>query len=108
MPNDVEQNPPRDNIYFLEYVVFKVRARSLQQPLFSILRVLSWFCRQVEGTLFQLPKHLFSESEVFSAAFTLPPTEGVDIEGSSEAHPIELLGISRKDFRDFLQAIYPL
>ncbi|KJA28708.1 hypothetical protein HYPSUDRAFT_176537 [Hypholoma sublateritium FD-334 SS-4] len=84
MSDDSQQNPLRDDTYFLEPVFFKV-----------------------EGTLFQVPKHLFSEIEVFSTTFTLPPGEGIDVDGSSEGHPFELLGVLKEDFRAFLQAIYP-
>ncbi len=39
---------------------------------------------------------------------TLPSGDDVEVEGSSEARPIKLEGIAKKDFRAFLRVLYPL
>lgn len=57
--------------------------------------------------MFQIPKHYMSQIDIFSTAFSLPPSkEGA--EGFSEKCPLKLLLISKKDFKAFLKVLIPL
>ncbi|KAF8802633.1 hypothetical protein BYT27DRAFT_7215282 [Phlegmacium glaucopus] len=77
--------PTKDETYFMQVVVF-----------------------QVEDILFQVPRYQFEKnSEIFASTFLLPSGDRVP-EGSSEAAPFRLEGVSATDFRNFLAALYPL
>ena len=94
-----------DSAFFLETVVFLVGLipRMKQRPLSARLLVL-----KVNGCLFKVPKrNLQEQSEVFRDMFSFPTTTGKEPEGSSVSNPIVLDGISKKDFREFLQVLCP-
>jgi len=74
----------RDNLYFLESIVFKV-----------------------ENRLFKVYRHHFMESDIFNTTFSLP-SGNVQAEGTSEENPFVLHGITATDFQAFLKAISPL
>ncbi|KAF5372392.1 hypothetical protein D9615_009316 [Tricholomella constricta] len=77
---------PHDDEYYLEPIIFLV-----------------------EGHLFSVPRHYFaSASDIFSTTFSLPPGQGKSQEGSSDASPFVLQGISRADFKGLLRVMYPL
>jgi len=62
---------------------------------------------KVENYLFKVPRYQFKNSEIFESTFLLP-TGDSEPEGSSEAAPFKLEGVSASDFRNFLAALYPL
>ncbi|KAF8066541.1 hypothetical protein FPV67DRAFT_1195147 [Lyophyllum atratum] len=77
---------PRDDEYYMANVVFLV-----------------------EGHLFSVPRHYFAHaSDIFSSTFSLPPRPDQIQEGSSDAHPFVLEGVTRDDFKGLLRVMYPL
>ncbi|KAG6910323.1 hypothetical protein DXG01_011391 [Tephrocybe rancida] len=81
-----EKDYPRDEEYYLTNVVLLV-----------------------EGYLFSVPRYYFAnKSEVFSDMFSLPPQQDTKLEGSCDASPLHLEGVSRIDFKGFLRALYPM
>ncbi|KIK05754.1 hypothetical protein K443DRAFT_674820 [Laccaria amethystina LaAM-08-1] len=82
----VDATISKDNMYFLEHVVF-----------------------QVENSLFKVPRHHFSEhSAVFATTFTLPPGNDKPVEGCNENYPFKLQGVKKADFQALLKVLYPL
>lgn len=76
----------RDNVYYLEPVIF-----------------------QVEDRLFKVPRYNFErKSDIFEAMFSLPQIVGRDPEGSNESAPVKLEGVSKLDFQKLLEVMYPL
>ncbi|KAF8216953.1 hypothetical protein K438DRAFT_1798071 [Mycena galopus ATCC 62051] len=64
---------------------------------------------KVEDCLFNVPRYHFERtSEIFASMLTLPPGDGVKVEGQSDDKPIVLDGISKVDFRALLKILYPL
>ncbi|KAF8802634.1 hypothetical protein BYT27DRAFT_7244638 [Phlegmacium glaucopus] len=79
------EKPTKDETYFMQIIVF-----------------------QAENILFQVPRYQFEKnSEIFASTFLLPTGDNVP-EGSSEAAPFRLEGVSASDFRNFLAGLYPL
>ncbi|KAF4620933.1 hypothetical protein D9613_001094 [Agrocybe pediades] len=79
--------PQRDDVFYVDTITFKV-----------------------ENTLFRVPRCGFEAPGCFfTTMFTLPgPGEqGVQIEGSDDAHPILLEGIQQSHFKAFLKVLYP-
>ncbi|TDL18867.1 hypothetical protein BD410DRAFT_792853 [Rickenella mellea] len=64
----------------------------------------------VKGRLFKVPRIFFeTQSAIFKNMFMLPNgVENHDPEGSSDANPIHLEGVKRKDFAAFLKLLIPL
>ena len=92
-----------DSAFFLETVVFLV------SPILNIMQM-PWLdlVLKVEGCLFKIPqRNLQEQSEVFRDMFSFPTAMGKEPEGSSVSNPIVLDGISKKDFRAFLQVLCP-
>lgn len=64
---------------------------------------------QVEDILFQVPrKELEEQSEVFKTMFAMPPGDSAVVDGQSDDQPLNLEGISARDFRAFLAYLYPV
>ncbi|KAI6046746.1 hypothetical protein EDC04DRAFT_1247808 [Pisolithus marmoratus] len=60
----------------------------------------------VEDCLFRVPREPFQqESEVFCDMFSLPQGDSIVLEGSSDENPIRLLGTSKNDFEQLLNAL---
>ncbi|KAJ7656478.1 hypothetical protein DFH06DRAFT_1199690 [Mycena polygramma] len=77
---------PRDKMYYLESITFKV-----------------------EDGIFKVPRYHFEHSsEIFATTFTLPSVDAVQGEGQSDENPFILEGISRVDFERLLKVLYPL
>lgn len=56
-----------------------------------------------------MPRYYFAHaSDIFSATFSLPPGQDSTQEGSSDACPFVLEGVSRADFKGLLRVMYPL
>jgi len=85
-PEDAPATPyTKDTVFYLEEIVILV-----------------------EGCLFKVPKaHFQNGSEVFRQMFTLPASEGCDVDGSSDDYPLRLDGITKDDFVPFLKAMFP-
>jgi len=63
---------------------------------------------QVEDTLFRVPKYFFvNHSDIFATTFSLPQTAETP-EGSSDANPFKLEGVTKEEFTCFLKVAYPL
>ncbi|KAI6015577.1 hypothetical protein EDC04DRAFT_643623 [Pisolithus marmoratus] len=64
---------------------------------------------QVEDRLFRLPRQsLEAQSPVFKDMFAFPPPPGVDIEGSSDEHPIVLPDVvTVEDFKRLIKVLLP-
>ncbi|KAI6046289.1 hypothetical protein EDC04DRAFT_3086367 [Pisolithus marmoratus] len=64
---------------------------------------------QVEDRLFRVPRHTLEvQSPVFNDMFTFPPPPGVDVEGSSDEHPIVLPDlVTVEDFKRLLRVLLP-
>ncbi|OSC96839.1 hypothetical protein PYCCODRAFT_1399737 [Trametes coccinea BRFM310] len=73
-----------------------------------------FYCRDivflVEGVLFKVSRRPFEdESNAFGSTFKLPAENGpLHAEGSSDAHPLPLLGVSAEEFRALLCVLFPL
>jgi hypothetical protein len=91
----------RDNLYFLETIIFKVW-RFFQQYVKAKADK-----KQVENRLFKVYQHHFMESEIFNTTCSLP-SGNVQAEGTSEANPFVLHGIMANDFQALLKVITPL
>ncbi|KAK7057650.1 hypothetical protein R3P38DRAFT_2759857 [Favolaschia claudopus] len=87
--------------HYLDTVVFKVLGSASTD-------VDPHSASEVEYTLFKVSRFMFERySTIFSTTFSLPPSaEGA--EGSSDANPFILEGISAIDFQRLLHALYPL
>jgi hypothetical protein len=94
---------PRDALYFCEDVFLQV---CHYMPAFHLSS--SFFARQVDGTLFKVPKAVFEGSEIFRDMFSVPPPPDQIVEGFSVEHPIRLDGIAAVDFRRLLTQLLPL
>ncbi|KAI6015573.1 hypothetical protein EDC04DRAFT_2505222, partial [Pisolithus marmoratus] len=64
---------------------------------------------QVEDRLFRVPRHtLEAQLLVFNEMFAFPPPPGVDVEGSSDEHPIVLPNlVTVEDFKRLLRVLLP-
>ncbi|EJC98678.1 uncharacterized protein FOMMEDRAFT_143095 [Fomitiporia mediterranea MF3/22] len=63
---------------------------------------------QVEDYLFKVPRRPFEDqSDIFRSMFLLPQGQSKLVEGMSDENPLVLEGISKKDFRAFLQVLLP-
>ncbi|KDQ51208.1 hypothetical protein JAAARDRAFT_199247 [Jaapia argillacea MUCL 33604] len=61
----------------------------------------------VEDQLFKVPRLYFeNHSDIFRDMFQLP-TQGADVDGSSDENPLRLEGIKKKDFVRLLRIMYP-
>jgi hypothetical protein len=94
-----------DHNFDFQIVIFKVYIF----PSSNVHPRLSKFPKQVENTLFKVPRNGFKvPGTPFEAMFTLPQAETDNIEGSSLENPIHLPGVSVDNFRSFLRILYPL
>ncbi|SJK98059.1 uncharacterized protein ARMOST_01316 [Armillaria ostoyae] len=60
----------------------------------------------VEETLFNVPRYHFENfSEVFKTMFSLPQSDNVTVDGSSDEHPLVLQGVTAQEFRSLLSAM---
>ncbi|KAK0195927.1 hypothetical protein F5146DRAFT_894508, partial [Armillaria mellea] len=60
----------------------------------------------VENTLFNVPRYHFENfSEVFKTTFSLPQSDNVTVDGSSDEHPFVLQGITAEEFRSLLNVM---
>jgi len=92
-PRESDQTPalqepigPRDQIYYLECITFKV-----------------------EDRIFKVPRNQFERrSEIFGTTFTLPTGGDIQVEGQSDENPVVLAGIGSIDFQALLKVLYPL
>ncbi|KAJ6481256.1 hypothetical protein C8R47DRAFT_1135174 [Mycena vitilis] len=100
-PASPTHSGPRDRMYYLESITFKVRApRNPRDGLYDL---------QVEDGIFKVPRYHFEHSsEIFATTFTLPAIDAVQAEGQSDENPFILEGISRVDFERLLKVLYPL
>jgi hypothetical protein len=57
--------------------------------------------------MFQVPKHYVAQIDIFSATFSLPPSED-GAEGLTEKKPLVLHQITTEDFKSFLKVLIPL
>jgi hypothetical protein len=98
-------------------VVFKVSA-GISLPYLNGLRKIPWlidgalWMAQVEGTIFEVHRHRFTQySQVFADMFLVPQAEGahdiVDVEGRDKEHPIVLEGYQAADFAALAKILYP-
>ncbi|KAL5519555.1 hypothetical protein ACEPAH_1238 [Sanghuangporus vaninii] len=63
---------------------------------------------QVEDCLFKVPRKPFEDqSDIFRSMFQLPPGHDKQVDGLHDEMPLVLEGISKKDFRSFLQVLLP-
>lgn len=91
-----------DPVYYYELITIQVRP--IGQGLSSRNLDKLFINTKVEDCLFRIPKqYLEQECRIFKDAFSLPATQ--DAEGSSDANPFRLDGVSKGDFRAFLQAL---
>jgi hypothetical protein len=63
---------------------------------------------QVENVLFRVPRAIFRQSKIFQDMFSVPPGNGVIVDGSDDEHPLRLDGYTADDFRQLLKVILPL
>ncbi|RXW13995.1 hypothetical protein EST38_g11858 [Candolleomyces aberdarensis] len=62
---------------------------------------------KVENSIFEVPRHRFTEySEIFEDMFSIPQA-GDGVEGKDEGHPITLDGYESADFRALITVLYP-
>ncbi|KAF8515523.1 hypothetical protein BU17DRAFT_93562 [Hysterangium stoloniferum] len=62
----------------------------------------------VENQLVRVPRHMFiSSSPVFEGMFSLPAGPGNEVEGQTDATPIQLDEVSVQDFECLLELLYP-
>ncbi|TFK98635.1 hypothetical protein BDV98DRAFT_657828 [Pterulicium gracile] len=62
---------------------------------------------QVENALFKLPLYMLATgSPLFRDLFLLPQSDN-SMEGQIDDHPIELEGIEKRDFEEFVDILYP-
>ncbi|KAK0486332.1 hypothetical protein IW261DRAFT_1454958 [Armillaria novae-zelandiae] len=60
----------------------------------------------VENTLFNVPRYHFENfSEVFKTMFSLPQSDNIPVDGSSDEHPLVLQGVTAQEFRSLLGAM---
>ena len=60
----------------------------------------------MEDCLFRVPREpLEAESTVFKDMFLLPQGDKVKVEGLSDANPVVLDGVKKKDFERLLKAL---
>ncbi|KAI0665405.1 hypothetical protein C8Q78DRAFT_986628 [Trametes maxima] len=82
-------------------------------PPSQLLRDETFYCQdivfRVENVLFRVPRRPFEEdSESFRAMFSLPPPDRPSaVEGSSDACPIPLKGVTADEFRSLLRVLFP-
>ncbi|KAI0365158.1 hypothetical protein BV20DRAFT_925133, partial [Pilatotrama ljubarskyi] len=64
---------------------------------------------QVEDVLFKVSRRPFEEdSDGFSSMFTLPSSNQASVvEGTSDANPVHLHGVTADDFRSLLYVLFP-
>ncbi|KAI9070241.1 hypothetical protein FKP32DRAFT_1540025, partial [Trametes sanguinea] len=73
-----------------------------------------FYCRDivflVEGVLFKVSRRPFEdESNAFGSTIKLPPENGpLHAEGTSDANPLPLLGVTAEEFRALLYVLFPL
>ncbi|KAF7356258.1 hypothetical protein MVEN_00957300 [Mycena venus] len=97
-----EYTGPRDQKYYLDSIIFKVRSRSSHSR-DDLDRA------QVEDRIFKVPRYHFERSsEIFATTFTLPTGNDTDAEGNSDENPVILEGINSVDFQRLLNVLYPL
>ncbi|KAK0494947.1 hypothetical protein EDD18DRAFT_1076390, partial [Armillaria luteobubalina] len=59
-----------------------------------------------ENTLFNVPRYHFENfSEVFKTMFSLPQSDDITVDGSSDEHPLVLQGVKAQEFRSLLGAM---
>lgn len=62
----------------------------------------------MEDCLFKVPRKPFEEqADIFRSMFLLPSGSHAPIEGLSDDKPLVLEGVTKKDFRAFLQVLLP-
>jgi len=98
------EKPVRDDLYYLENIIFLVGHRS--NALFcEVTESRNW--TQVEDNLFKVPTKHFLSGSVFFGDILVQVSSEHDGDGLSDDKPIRLSNVTKVDFERLLGVMYP-